>query len=181
MRENLRQGLVLESKSLLILRDGTYIAFVFEPSRMRAPLAGPGATLACLLLATTGRYIAVFLPFTTRYVRPGSRHSHEHKLCTVTTRTTTLVTVPHSSFVLRFSSLVDVENACHEDEEQRATRTLDWIGERINQRCAKWTEDMEKKPGRDSARSPWWDELWRCSEADHVPSKIEGWNHPVSS
>lgn len=98
----------------------------------------------------------------------------------VTTRTTTLVTVPHSSFVLRFSSLVDVENACHEDEEQRATRTLDWIGERINQRCAKWTEDMEKKPGRDSARSPWWDELWRCSEADHVPSKIEGWNHPVS-
>ncbi|KAL4070824.1 ER-golgi trafficking TRAPP I complex 85 kDa subunit-domain-containing protein [Scleroderma citrinum] len=98
----------------------------------------------------------------------------------VTTRTTALVTVPHSSFALRFSSLVDVEDACKEDEEQRATRTIDWIGERINQRCAKWTEDMEKKPGRDSARSPWWDELRCCSEGDNVPCKMEGWNHPVS-
>ena len=89
--------------------------------------------------------------------------------------------MPHSLFALRFSSLVDVENACREDEEQRATRTLDWIGERISQRCAKWTEDMEGNPGRDGAKSPWWDELRRCSEGDSVPSKFEGWNHPVSS
>ncbi|KIJ68594.1 hypothetical protein HYDPIDRAFT_125323 [Hydnomerulius pinastri MD-312] len=98
----------------------------------------------------------------------------------VTTRTTALTTVPHASFALRFSNLADIEDACHEDEEQRATRTIDWMGERINQRCAKWVEELEKQPDRDSARTPWWDELRRCAEGDHVPSKAEGWNHPMS-
>ncbi|GLB36017.1 putative ER-Golgi trafficking TRAPP I complex 85 kDa subunit [Lyophyllum shimeji] len=98
----------------------------------------------------------------------------------VTTRTTALVSVPHTSFALRFSDLVEIETACREDEEQRAVRTIDWIGARINRRCAKWMEDVEKLNDRDAHRTPWWDELRRCTEGDHVPSKTEAWNHPVA-
>ncbi|KAF8917701.1 ER-golgi trafficking TRAPP I complex 85 kDa subunit-domain-containing protein [Mucidula mucida] len=95
----------------------------------------------------------------------------------VTTRTTSLTSVPHASFALRFSDLVEIENACQEDEEQRAVRTLDWIGERIGRRCAKWVEDIGDK---DTTRTPWWDELKRCIEGSHTPSKTETWNHPVA-
>ncbi|KAG6862432.1 hypothetical protein C0995_011872 [Termitomyces sp. Mi166 len=98
----------------------------------------------------------------------------------VTTRTTSLVSVPHASFALRFSDLADIEAACAEAEEERAVRTIDWIGARINKRCAKWTEDLAKFNDKDSHRTPWWDELRRCTEGDHVPSKTEGWNHPVA-
>lgn len=42
-------------------------------------------------------------------------------------------------------------------------------------------EDMEKTDGRYALRTPWWDEIRRCAEGDHVPSKVEGWNHPVAS
>ncbi|KAH7912583.1 ER-golgi trafficking TRAPP I complex 85 kDa subunit-domain-containing protein [Hygrophoropsis aurantiaca] len=98
----------------------------------------------------------------------------------VTTRTTSLTSVPHTSFALRFSDLSEIEAACREDEEQRAVRTIDWIGERINKRCTKWVEDLEKMSDRDAARTPWWDELRRCAEGDHVPSRTEGWNHPMS-
>lgn len=99
---------------------------------------------------------------------------------TVTTRTTSLTSVPHTSFGLRFSSLGEIEAACKEDEHQRAERTIDWIGARISNRCAKWLQDMEKLGEKDPIRTPWWDELKRCAEGDHVPSKIEGWNHPVA-
>ncbi|KAG0696032.1 ER-golgi trafficking TRAPP I complex 85 kDa subunit-domain-containing protein [Suillus ampliporus] len=98
----------------------------------------------------------------------------------VTTRTTALTTVPHASFALRFSDLAEIEAACREDEEQRATRTIDWIGARISKRCAKWVDDFEKMQDRDAARTPWWDELRRCAEGDHVPARDEGWNHPMS-
>ncbi|KAG6911541.1 hypothetical protein DXG01_011843 [Tephrocybe rancida] len=98
----------------------------------------------------------------------------------VTTRTTSLVSVPHTSFALRFSDLAEIETACAEDEEQRAVRTIDWIGARINKRCGKWTEDLTKSSDKDNHRTPWWDELRRCTEGDHVPSKTEGWNHPVA-
>ncbi|KAJ7169750.1 ER-golgi trafficking TRAPP I complex 85 kDa subunit-domain-containing protein [Mycena filopes] len=98
----------------------------------------------------------------------------------VTTRTTSLTSVPHTAFGLRFSSLPEIESACREDEQQRAERTLDWIGARIGNRCAKWLQDMEKLGDKDSGRTPWWDELKRCAEGDHVPSKTEGWNHPVA-
>ncbi|KAJ7038336.1 ER-golgi trafficking TRAPP I complex 85 kDa subunit-domain-containing protein [Mycena alexandri] len=98
----------------------------------------------------------------------------------VTTRTTSLTSVPHTSFGLRFSSLSEIESACREDEQQRAERTLDWIGARIGNRCAKWLQDLEKLGDKDSGRTPWWDELKRCAEGDHVPSKTEGWNHPVA-
>ncbi|EFI28666.1 hypothetical protein CC1G_13692 [Coprinopsis cinerea okayama7 len=103
----------------------------------------------------------------------------------VTTRTASLVPVPHSSFALRFSDLAEVEEACREPEEQRAIRTLDWISARITKRCEKWVQDVEergeKEVGKDGrVRSPWWDELRRCAEGDIVPDKNEGWNHPVS-
>ncbi|KAF8213184.1 ER-golgi trafficking TRAPP I complex 85 kDa subunit-domain-containing protein [Mycena galopus ATCC 62051] len=98
----------------------------------------------------------------------------------VTTRTTALTSVPHASFGLRFSSLAEIESACQEDEHQRAERTIDWIGARIGNRCARWLQDMEKLGEKDPIRTPWWDELKRCAEGDHVPSKIEGWNHPVA-
>lgn len=98
----------------------------------------------------------------------------------MTTRTTSLVSVPHASFALRFSDLTEIEVACREDEEQRAVRTIDWIGARINKRCSKWVEDLEKHGDKGVLRPPWWDELRRCAEGDHVPSKSEGWNHPVA-
>jgi len=98
----------------------------------------------------------------------------------VTTRTTTLVSVPHTSFALRFSELQEVEAACREDDERRAERTIDWMTARINRRCAKWVQDVDKIGDRDAVRTPWWDELRRCAEGDFVPSKTEGWNHPVA-
>lgn len=96
------------------------------------------------------------------------------------TRTTTLATVSHASFVLRFSDLTETEAACKEDEEQRAARTIDWIGARISHRCTKWVEDIEKTADKQMPKTPWWDELKRCAEGDHVPSRSETWNHPVA-
>lgn len=99
----------------------------------------------------------------------------------VTTRTTSLVSIPHTSFALRFSDLAEIEHACNEDEDERAVRMLDWISARISKRCAKWVHDIERLGGDlDSPRTPWWDELRRCAEGDHVPAKTEGWNHPVA-
>ncbi|KAH9950452.1 ER-golgi trafficking TRAPP I complex 85 kDa subunit-domain-containing protein [Amylocystis lapponica] len=111
-------------------------------------------------------------------------------LSQVTTRTTALTSVPHSSFAIRFSDLAEIEAATHEDEEQRAGRIMDWIGARIAQRCARWADILEAKGtgGNDSSgkdnvwkdRTPWWEEVKKCVEGDHVPNSIEGWNHPVS-
>ena len=92
--------------------------------------------------------------------------------------------MPHPSFALRFSDIVEIENAVHEDEEQRAGRTMDWIGSRIAQRCERWLDmlETESKEGGKMwrTRTPWWDEVKRCVDGDHVPSSAEGWNHPVS-
>lgn len=89
--------------------------------------------------------------------------------------------MPHASFALRFSELPDVESSLHEDEEQRAGRTLDWIGSRVGVRSTRWVETIERK-GKDdgSWRAPWWDEVKRCVEGEHVPNRYEGWNHPVA-
>lgn len=95
--------------------------------------------------------------------------------------------VPHESFALRFSDLQEIEVACREDEEQRAGRAIDWISARVSRRCAKWVDDWEhagapvaEKEADMKYRTPWWEELKRCVQGDHVPSTIEGWNHPVS-
>ncbi|EIW64369.1 uncharacterized protein TRAVEDRAFT_158546 [Trametes versicolor FP-101664 SS1] len=103
----------------------------------------------------------------------------------ITTRTTSLTSVPHASFALRFSDVVEIEDAVHEDEEQRAGRMMDWMGSRISQRCQKWVDMLESPTGQDGGkmwrdRTPWWEEVKRCVEGDHVPSSAEGWNHPVS-
>jgi hypothetical protein len=98
----------------------------------------------------------------------------------VTTRTTSLTSVPHTSFTLRFSDLAEIEEGCREGEEERAVRTIDWITTRISKRCAKWVEDMENIDDKGSLRTPWWDELRRCAEGEHAPSTVESWNHPVA-
>jgi hypothetical protein len=98
----------------------------------------------------------------------------------VTTRTTSFASIPHASFFLRFSDLKETEVACQEDEEQRAVRTIDWISARINKRCSRWVEEIDKLGDKEILRTPWWDEVRRCVEGDHVPSKTEGWNHPVA-
>ncbi|GBE78241.1 hypothetical protein SCP_0111240 [Sparassis crispa] len=103
----------------------------------------------------------------------------------VTTRTISLTPVPHSSFALRFSDLVEIETATHEDDEQRAARTMDWMAARIAGRCSRWVDLMESQAAssKDSVwrdRTPWWEEVKRCVEGDHVPNSMEGWNHPVA-
>ncbi|KAF8445809.1 ER-golgi trafficking TRAPP I complex 85 kDa subunit-domain-containing protein [Boletus edulis BED1] len=98
----------------------------------------------------------------------------------VNTRTTSLTTVLHPSFALRFSDLADIERICLEDDEKRAARTIDWIGERITKQCDLWLKEVDDHPDRYAARTPWWDELARCAEGDHLPSKHDGWNHPLS-
>ena len=106
----------------------------------------------------------------------------------VTTRTTSLTPVPLTAFALRFSDLAEIEEGCHEDEEERAGRTMDWISARISSRCAKWIEDWERmqaaateKDAAYKSRTPWWNEVRQCIEGDHIPSRLEGWNHPVAS
>ncbi|KAG8986225.1 hypothetical protein FRB93_005483 [Tulasnella sp. JGI-2019a] len=100
----------------------------------------------------------------------------------VITRTTTLVPVNHASFSLRFSDLSWIENSCREDEEARASRSIDWIGGRIARKAAGWVADLEsKRPGELLGRdSPWWMELKQCVEGNRVPIHGEGWNHPVA-
>ncbi len=103
--------------------------------------------------------------------------------CVVTTRTTALTSVTHPNFMLRFSDLADVETVCKEDEEQRAGRMIDWISSRVSAKCSRWIEDVQKigEENLKDGRTPWWDELKRCTEGDNTPSRMEGWNHPVAS
>lgn len=77
-------------------------------------------------------------------------------LSQVTTRTTSLASVQHPTFHLRFSDLTAIERACAEDAERRALRTLDWITARIQRRCAAWVADVEapkQQPKRDAPSS----------------------------
>lgn len=38
---------------------------------------------------------------------------------------------------------------------------------------------VERRAGHDD-RTPWWEEVKRCVEGEHVPNRFEGWNHPVA-
>lgn len=145
----------------------------------------------CCLLKTS--YISsttlLFPPFTTSssLFRPSltvwslSCLAQSAHASSVTTRTTSLTTVSHPSFTLRFSDLSDTERACLEDDAKRAARTIDWIGDRITKQCPVWLKELEDNPDRYATRTPWWDELARCAEGDLLPAKHDGWNHPVSS
>ena len=88
----------------------------------------------------------------------------------------------HSSFPLRFSNLSDIEARCKEDEDVRAERTIDWIGQRIAKRAAIWVDRVEHEESLETkgVTTPWWQELQRCTEGDRTPSRDEGWNHPVA-
>lgn len=89
--------------------------------------------------------------------------------------------MPHPSFSLRFSDLEEVEVALHEDDEQRAERTMDWIGSRVAAQSARWADMADKQANSGQATTtPWWDEVKRCVEGEFVPSRHEGWNHPAA-
>ncbi|SRR5258705_939414 len=93
----------------------------------------------------------------------------------VVTRTSALSQVSHPKFQVKFSSLADIEEACREDEERRASRTIDWIGARVSQGSSKWLSDPESRD-----RERWWDDLKACVDCDRTPNRTEGWNHPVA-
>lgn len=83
---------------------------------------------------------------------------------------------------------MEVEAACKEDEEQRAGRFIDWVTSRISRRSDRWVKEVEKLEDNgkglhtpNEGRTPWWEELRKCTEGDLVPLRSEGWNHPVSS
>ena len=97
---------------------------------------------------------------------------------TVTTRTATAIQLPQ--FALRFSDLTEIEEACQEDEEERANRTIDWMSSRLSEKAAKWVEIMDRARS-EGVTTPWWEELKKCAEGNVVPSRTEGWNHPVAS
>lgn len=93
----------------------------------------------------------------------------------VTTRTSGLTPVAHPNFNIRFSTLEEIEDACKEDDEVRAERTIDWIGSRIASQAAAWLENP-----RMVEHERWWTELRACVEGERVPIRGEGWNHPVA-
>jgi len=105
----------------------------------------------------------------------------------VITRTAALTPVQHTSFAIRFSDLTEIEDGCREPEEQRAGRFIDWIGARIALRSSSWVEHWEssgaakkERSGDTSIRTPWWAELQSCVEGERIPSRVEGWNHPIA-
>jgi len=159
--------------------DGLHTSFIIESTYMHSYFFRPRQSTTVFVTTSSTKYTAIFLSFTTRYYRNKNQYYLLSLTTTnsVTTRTTSLVSIPHPSFALRFSSLNDVEVACREDDDQRAVRTLDWMTARIINRSVKWVQDtVDKEP----FRTPWWDELRRCAEGDFVPSKSEAWNHPVA-
>ncbi|KZS95953.1 hypothetical protein SISNIDRAFT_451603 [Sistotremastrum niveocremeum HHB9708] len=101
-------------------------------------------------------------------------------LTQVTTRTSTYQSIPHQSFALRFSDLSIIEDACKEDEESRAGRTIDWIGSQISKKAETWVAEVHRRGESNYARLPWWEEVRRCVEGDWIPNRSEGWNHPVA-
>ena len=105
-------------------------------------------------------------------------YSHFVLHWTVTTRAPIPIQLPQ--FALRFSGLAEIEEACREDEEERANRTIDWISSRIGEKAAKWVEIMDQTRS-EGVTTPWWEELKKCAEGNVVPSRTEGWNHPVAS
>lgn len=90
--------------------------------------------------------------------------------------------VTHPSFALRFSDLVQVESACREDEEMRASRTIDWVGGRIARKAPEWVHDVESRNKGEPMKgdTKWWQELKECVDGDRAPARGEGWNHPVA-
>src|SRR5215475_10513263 len=92
--------------------------------------------LSSFLLPPLPKILQSFSPLPQGLTRAFSISSCLTSPSVVTTRTTSLTPVPHTSFALRFSDLAEIESACREPEEQRAVRAIDWIGSRINSKSA---------------------------------------------
>ena len=95
----------------------------------------------------------------------------------VTTRTQ--IQIQYPQFALRFSDLAEIEEACREDEEERANRTIDWISSHVSEKAMKWVEIMDRAK-LEGVTTLQWEELKNCSEGNVVSSRTEGWNHPVA-
>jgi len=53
------------------------------------------------------------------------------------------------------------------------------MSSRVSEKAAKWVEIMDRTKS-EGVTTPWWEELRKCAEGNVVPSKTEGWNHPVA-
>ncbi|CAE6378800.1 unnamed protein product [Rhizoctonia solani] len=98
----------------------------------------------------------------------------------ISARTTALAATTHDRYFLRFSDLTEVESACKEDEEARASRTLDWMSSRVSHRAAAWVQEVEERPLNLGKEMKWWEDIRLCTEGDITPNRTEGWNHPVA-
>lgn len=54
------------------------------------------------------------------------------------------------------------------------------MNSRISEKAVKWVEIMDRNKS-EGVTTPWWEELKKCAEGNVVPSRAEGWNHPVAS
>ena len=54
------------------------------------------------------------------------------------------------------------------------------MSSRVSEKAAKWVEIMDRTKS-EGVTTPWWEELKKCTEGNVVPSRNEGWNHPVAS
>ena len=54
------------------------------------------------------------------------------------------------------------------------------MSSRVSEKAAKWVEIMDRAKS-EGVTTPWWEELKKCSEGNVVPTRTEGWNHPVAS
>ncbi|CAE6431018.1 unnamed protein product [Rhizoctonia solani] len=98
----------------------------------------------------------------------------------ISARTTALATTTHDRYFLRFSDLSEVESVCKEDEEARASRTLEWMSSRVSHRAAAWVREVEERPLNLGKEMKWWEDIRLCTEGDITPNRTEGWNHPVA-
>ena len=54
------------------------------------------------------------------------------------------------------------------------------MSSRISEKAAKWVDTMDQTRS-EGVITPWWEELKKCAEGNVVPSRTEGWNHPIAS
>ena len=87
--------------------------------------------------------------------------------------TGTRTQIQHPQFALRFPDPVEIEEACREDEEELANRTIDWISSRVSKKSVKLVEIMDQAKS-EGVTMPWWEELKKCSKGNVAPSRTEG-------
>jgi hypothetical protein len=102
------------------------------------------ALLSSRSLPPLPRVLQSFSPLSQGTAEEACLNCRVYAYVTVTTRTTSLTTVSHASFWLRFSSLVEIERACKEDPARRAVRAIDWISARIARQCPAWVDAAER-------------------------------------